>query len=1210
MGCSSSVPVQEPDNDQVPIVDKQDDISAQDNVIQDNENQDNENQEHDNEDSPSSIVRPDSLSSDSASPCPPSPSPQSPEPIPAEDVLVDPSSDVNKVAEESPILSPDSSPTPSEKPSPKPSTIPSSIKKPHTSSPISPRYRPNFVSESLGSYEVQEIRQHEEKNLLKQADRYSRKREEFEAEEMKILEYESMIKRQAEKERKAREEQERVQRKDLEDAQNPDLLSFFVVFPASVIPSNEESITDDVTDSRVVYRYHLPKDAGTVLDLKLAVNLDFGFSFSQQRFFYNGSLLEDNLLLTSLPNFEDGSYISFFPLGEAIVKDVTCLKPKHVEENIQDIVNDQLVKRNDVDDVICRQWINELIDIRSMPADNLEQSLAREKRLVLLRAEFEYAAQKAVAMVLSNELNERKVKLSAVYGNHGGDTFVIGGIVIRKAQNWEVLQEDIGEGDLAFKVAALEAANSALLHSLIDPLSDTHPLSRLFPSLAICIDAFGHRFLCESVLPVTPSMLVYGSYDSGVTVKREQCVEKVVGELAEKLNLKKHKVYAKVDPETPIPFELSLNSEIYMGLEGELFYIRSVSQMFPPDAPRKNTIDHVTKLFPAEFCLNYSKKDELMTGYKAFNSLEPIMCDHCSTVIEEYSYKSHKSRNYDICNTCYHDEDETKLRFGKSKLMSKIVPKEHRVLYWKNLETGDVTFEEPIERTPLNPNAYILKHHPMGLVDDTDVNELKEASNKLLTRTIPTFLDDLNEEKVEIITSEQLIDEMKKVGISIDHLGDLFDGLTLRHHKEMVLVEMLSEALVVLIRDGLSYIEEKNQDDLKTTVVYYLNQALTLLENENSDHLWSFVEGLVLKKFDFELDEKVVNKIQLNSLLFSVAKKLGLVLDLTLMERIDYGDEEPINVDDILGVVPVTSIDVSNYTSHEVNKILVEARDEDSKGMPSEWWLTGGLERQRASELFDSAVVVAKSLYLDEETEEPISSFCAVALADVLIEVAGHYESRHQESGRPEHSRWNRSAGIPESELSEKARGLYSEVVSLIDMAVGQSHQSQFNSIFASDRRVFITKSKAVVALARLSKSNQHDVYNDLDVNLMFIERVCGRLSPYTAKLMLDLAFSIHEANVDNEIDLTEASARHARRSYLSLVKVYGDGEDLMTADTRFLTSDSACNVYVEVAYRAVRQFETILASPLASVSREMLPEKIENFEVSGEIDDEYEDDF
>jgi hypothetical protein len=45
-----------------------------------------------------------------------------------------------------------------------------------------------------------------------------------------------------------------------------------------------------------------------------------------------------------------------------------------------------------------------------------------------------------------------------------------------------------------------------------------------------------------------------------------------------------------------------------------------------------------------------------------------------------------------------------------------------------------------------------------------------------------------------------------------------------------------------------------------------------------------------------------------------------------------------------------------------------------------------------------------------------------VKYARALKEFAEHLESRHQENGRPQNSRWNKSSAIIDDDLSNEAR--------------------------------------------------------------------------------------------------------------------------------------------------------------------------------------------
>lgn len=88
-----------------------------------------------------------------------------------------------------------------------------------------------------------------------------------------------------------------------------------------------------------------------------------------------------------------------------------------------------------------------------------------------------------------------------------------------------------------------------------------------------------------------------------------------------------------------------------------------------------------------------------------------------------------------------------------------------------------------------------------------------------------------------------------------------------------------------------------------------------------------------------------------------------------------------------------------------LNLLLDQARKTDNRGKKSKWYMPGGEERQEASALYRFAIRVALQIHGSESLE----------VAKVMKEVAHHFEERHCEKGRPENSRWNRCAAIPEN---------------------------------------------------------------------------------------------------------------------------------------------------------------------------------------------------
>ncbi len=105
--------------------------------------------------------------------------------------------------------------------------------------------------------------------------------------------------------------------------------------------------------------------------------------------------------------------------------------------------------------------------------------------------------------------------------------------------------------------------------------------------------------------------------------------------------------------------------------------------------------------------------------------------------------------------------------------------------------------------------------------------------------------------------------------------------------------------------------------------------------------------------------------------------------------------------DKAMSMIPLTS--PFDKSPCSLTLILDLARIKDSQGKRSQWFMVGGDERVEATELYRMAATVCEQLYGTQQT---------LRYAQVLKEFAEHLESRHQERGRPENSRWNKDFAI------------------------------------------------------------------------------------------------------------------------------------------------------------------------------------------------------
>jgi len=77
--------------------------------------------------------------------------------------------------------------------------------------------------------------------------------------------------------------------------------------------------------------------------------------------------------------------------------------------------------------------------------------------------------------------------------------------------------------------------------------------------------------------------------------------------------------------------------------------------------------------------------------------------------------------------------------------------------------------------------------------------------------------------------------------------------------------------------------------------------------------------------------------------------------------------------------------------------------------------MRGGQERKMASEIYSVAQMISERIYTNK----------AIQFVETLKESAEQLESIHCEAGKPEYSRWNKAASIPDNDFSNEARYKY-----------------------------------------------------------------------------------------------------------------------------------------------------------------------------------------
>ena len=159
------------------------------------------------------------------------------------------------------------------------------------------------------------------------------------------------------------------------------------------------------------------------------------------------------------------------------------------------------------------------------PSEELSQLADLEAEMNAISEDFIDSALAAVHFIIKK--NAASLNLYNLYGD-GGDKFMVGGLLVRRAKNWRVcgklLSEDqpqvvkgaagtsVDVNHIVSKIAALDVRALALLR---------HRFPKLVVPLACVIDYYGIVFEVQSPSPLTLNTLVYGSDTEGLLFKND-----------------------------------------------------------------------------------------------------------------------------------------------------------------------------------------------------------------------------------------------------------------------------------------------------------------------------------------------------------------------------------------------------------------------------------------------------------------------------------------------------------------------------------------------------------------------------------------------------------------------------------------------------------------------------------------------------------------
>ncbi|GKT32912.1 CLU domain containing protein like protein, partial [Aduncisulcus paluster] len=534
-------------------------------------------------------------------------------------------------------------------------------------------------------------------------------------------------------------------------------------------------------------------------------------------------------------------------------------------------------------------------------------------------------------------------------------------------------------------------------------------------------------------------------------------------------------------------------------------------------------------------------------------------------------------------------------------------------------------------------------------------------------------------------TGDELVAMMEEWGIDERYLGAVCSASECGAVRELCEREMLARVICVLIRDGLSYIPKEKSEDVsqdlssslasddvpeeenapfvpgdsilsrefvqshsKQVILHYLNEIFTSdIHRETCVTVWDYVSEVCVNKYNYPLSVCVRDRIFLQGCVDAIFKYMGVEVHPEKREGdgettlIDFATPFPFGEDIIHYVHPRISVSVSiPLCVSETVRIHTEARESDMMGKRSKWWISGGPEREEASQSYVELLCafseanagimeileklgisletelgevsvkgftpkdekqpiedeeedqVEQSGVAEESVQEDASEYDSFTLppalsdslgapllkfASLLLEAALQLKSRHEENGRREYSRWNRCAGIPPSCLSKKAREMLEGVKRILGCLINGRNSGEM---------VLALRSIAELSHKQSRVDDNTECIDTMNECCDVCVRCFGFSHPITAEQYLATALMLRDGGD------AEGAAPFVRRSFVILCELYGC----------YAEPTQQC-------FRELKKIETVLVSGLEDIDAEEMVAAIEKVEMGERVGEGSDDD-
>lgn len=687
------------------------------------------------------------------------------------------------------------------------------------------------------------------------------------------------------------------------------------------------------------YMYDLFAETTQIIDLKILVEKDLGYSYQHQHYYFNLKEISDNTDLSHL-DFkcdiwsQDCIALIMIPSEDPVFNKTSNQRGKYLPKNVLDYFPENGPFAKSTEDFLNsnilkallfppnRDWTQEFYINYNQVQTLLKEIKQKDKDLtakkylgprlsdILVRLslhtrgmqktidEFDQTAMKCIEII--NKWDVKPHELNYLYGI-GGPKYVMGGLVIKECKFLYTETRKIEKNEqiielLQHKVSMLNYIRNAT-DKFIVPLVSVY-------------EYYGRFFVVHAAVPIDMNSLVYGTITQNLLVVNDLNDHPALQDLAKSLNLNFHYIYER-GQDMYKPIYASSNWEIHR--VKDKLYITDVDRMLPYDFSEESEINldssFIVNLMPMEL-VQASVNRSLDELYRAVKSRDTFKCSECSQYIpdqEYYTYDKSYLKGGDDTNTyaccvsdfnkksVYHD-----LKVSVKKLGSK--PKKFRAIslgkFYIHTQTGEIIEHVPYQKVPLNPDLIENEDVPAEIANQikTDRINIKYLANNLRSNKIQEFAESFQKFEEDIGSCGEVAKMMKERGIPLRYLGKVAESCYKNFAKEILVREMIAQAMNQILINSFEYLRklanEMKEYNLKKNISFNLNMLLGNHNSDDSKILWKAVIDYIHFAFDTVLEVNVKEKIHLPGLLIRILELIDAKLIVNL-EDIDFTETEP-----------------------------------------------------------------------------------------------------------------------------------------------------------------------------------------------------------------------------------------------------------------------------------------------------------------------------